>query len=101
VELIFYFYVLRDNIEISEILIGLEFDMKALYGQQAQILHAVRILQKKDGKNKTGLLPVLPLGEMDSFKSLERCLNGSPELQDDLVSMHVHLITLLIIKFLF
>ena len=72
--------------EISEILIGLEFDMKALYGQQAQILHAVRTLQRKDGKNKSGLLPVLPLWEIDNFKSLERSLIGSPELQDDLVS---------------
>ena len=28
--------------------------MKALYGQQAQVLHAVRTLQRKDGKKQIG-----------------------------------------------
>ena len=75
----------RDRMECSEILIGIEFDLKALYGQQAQILHAVRSLQKESGGKKAKLLPVFPLSDMRTFKSLERSLAASPELQDDLV----------------
>ena len=75
----------RDRMECSEILIGIEFDLKALYGQQAQILHAVRSLQKESGAKKAKLLPVFPLSDMRTFKSLERSLAASPELQDDLV----------------